>query len=129
MSHIGLDQDRLARFPSTGHWNDPDRLEIGNGGMSETEYRAHMSLWSMLAAPFIAGNDVLDMRTSIATILLNREVIAIDQDRADKQAKRVLQSGEQEVWTRELAVGDFAVALFNRAEEPTQMKVEWARPK
>ena len=59
--------------------------------------------------------------------LLNREVIAIDQDRAGKQANRVLQSGEQEVWTRELAGGDFAVALFNRAEEPAQMKVEWAK--
>ena len=127
MSHIGFDQDRLAKFASTGHWNDPDMLEIGNGGMSETEYRAHMSLWSMLAAPLIAGNDVRDMPASIASILLNREVIAIDQDRAGKQANRVLQSGEQEVWTRELAGGDFAVALFNRAEEPAQMKVEWAK--
>ena len=61
MERIGFAQDALAPYAAPGHWNDPDMLEIGNGGMTDTEYRTHMSLWSMLAAPLIAGNDVRDM--------------------------------------------------------------------
>ena len=65
MSRIGFSQDRLAHYAEPGHWNDPDMLEIGNGGMTDTEYRTHMSLWSMLAAPLLAGNDVRDMPAPI----------------------------------------------------------------
>jgi alpha-galactosidase len=125
MSRIGFDQDRLAPFAKPGHWNDPDMLEVGNGGMNESEYRTHMSLWSMLAAPLIAGNDVREMPASIAAILLNREVIAIDQDEGGRQAKRVVESGQQEIWIRELVGGDVAVALFNRAQESAKIAVEW----
>src|ERR1051326_7375013 len=64
-----------------GHWNDPDMLEIGNGGMTADEYRTHMSLWSMLGAPLLAGNDLRTMTDETKSILMNREVIAIDQDR------------------------------------------------
>ena len=71
------------------HWNDPDMLEIGNGGMSDAEYRTHMSLWAMLAAPLLAGNDLRSMTPSILEILTNREVIAIDQDPLGKQGKKV----------------------------------------
>jgi alpha-galactosidase len=126
MSRIGFNQDKLAEFAGPGHWNDPDMLEIGNGGMSETEYRTHMSLWSMLAAPLIAGNDVRDVPAPIMAILTNREVIAIDQDKAGKQGKRVSKNGDQEVWARELADGSRAVALFNLAAEPGNMTVRWA---
>src|SRR5215831_16404432 len=86
MERIGFAHGELAPFAGPGHWNDPDMLEIGNSGMSDTEYRTHMSLWSMLAAPLIAGNDVRSMPPSIREILLNREVIAVDQDAAGKQA-------------------------------------------
>ena len=96
-------------------------LEIGNGGMNENEYRMHMSLWSMLAAPLIAGNDLRTMTQAIKDILMNREVIAIDQDPAGKQARRVSPEGEQEIWVRELAGGAHAVALFNKAAEPAKM--------
>ena len=65
MERIGFDQGKLAPYAAPGHWNDPDMLEIGNGGMTETEYRTHMSLWSMLAAPLIAGNDLRDMTAPI----------------------------------------------------------------
>ena len=89
MTKIGFSQDDLAPWAAPGHWNDPDMLEIGNGGMNDDEYRTHMSLWSMLAAPLIAGNDLRSMTQAIKDILMNREVIAIDQDKAGKQGRRV----------------------------------------
>jgi alpha-galactosidase len=125
MSRIGFDQGKLAEFARPGHWNDPDMLEIGNGGMTETEYRTHMSLWSMLAAPLIAGNDLRDVPAPILEILTNREVIAIDQDKAGKQAKRVSKVGDQEFWVRELAGGDHAVAVFNLGTDPSTATVHW----
>ena len=125
MSNIGFGQDELAPWARPGHWNDPDMLEIGNGGMSEPEYRTHMTLWSMLAAPLIAGNDVRAVPAAILEILTNREVIAIDQDTAGKQGRRVSKSGDRETWVRELAGGDWAIALFNRSAEPASMTVDW----
>jgi alpha-galactosidase len=80
----------------------------------------------MLAAPLIAGNDVRNMSASIHDILTNREVIAIDQDTAGRQAKRVWVSGQQEVWTRELSDGDIAVAVFNRAPGDARVTFRWA---
>ena len=126
MARIGFEQSDLAQWAKPGHWNDPDMLEIGNGGMSDTEYRTHMTLWSMLAAPLIAGNDVRAVPPAILEILTNKEVIAIDQDKAGKQAKRVSKSGDQEVWVRELDGGDRAVALFNRSAENASMSVNWS---
>jgi alpha-galactosidase len=126
VSRIGFSQDRLAPYARPGHWNDPDMLEVGNGHMTDTEYRTHMSLWSMLAAPLIAGNDVRNMSPSIHDILTNREVIAIDQDKAGHQGKRIWQSGQREIWTRELAGGDTAVAVFNRAPANATVKFRWA---
>ena len=125
MTKIGFNQDQLSPYAAPGHWNDPDMLEIGNGAMTDTEYRTHMSLWSMLAAPLIAGNDLRSMTPEIHDMLTNRGVIAIDQDPDGKQAKRVSQSGEQEIWTRPLAGGAWAVALFNRAKDDAQMTVKW----
>ena len=126
VSRIGFSQDRLAPYARPGHWNDPDMLEVGNGHMTDTEYRTHMSLWSMLAAPLIAGNDVRNMSPSIHDILTNREVIAIDQDKAGHQGKRIWQSGQLEIWTRELDGGDTAVAVFNRAPANVTVKFRWA---
>jgi alpha-galactosidase len=126
MTRIGFAQDSLASYAQPGHWNDPDMLEIGNGGMSADEYRTHMSLWSILAAPLLAGNDLRSMMPEIRDILLNREVIAIDQDRAGKQGRRAWQQGAQEIWTRELADGSRAVALFNRGDAMTTMTARWA---
>jgi len=126
MEKIGFNQDQLAPYAAPGHWNDPDMLEIGNGGMTDTEYRTHMSLWSMLAAPLIAGNDLRDMTPAIHDILTNKEVIAIDQDPHGKQATRVSKSGDQEIWTRQLSGGDYAVALFNRAKDEAEMTVKWS---
>jgi len=126
MTRIGFGQNDLAPWARPGHWNDPDMLEIGNGAMSEIEYKTHMSLWAMLAAPLLAGNDLRSMSPAILTILTNREVIAIDQDREGKQGKQVWKSGDQEIWTRPLSGKARAVALFNRAKDEAKMTVRWA---
>ena len=126
MSRIGFGQNDLAQWARPGHWNDPDMLEIGNGAMSETEYKTHMSLWAMLAAPLLAGNDLRSMSPAILEILTNREVIAIDQDKDGKQGKSVWKSGDQEIWTRPLSGKAQAVALFNRAKDEAKMTVRWA---
>src|ERR1700674_3545911 len=94
MSTIGFDkQVGHERYAGPGHWNDPDMLEIGNAGMSATEYRTHMSLWAMLAAPLLAGNDLRSMTNETRDILENKEVIAIDQDKLGRQGTRVSKEG------------------------------------
>jgi alpha-galactosidase len=126
MTRIGFSQNDLAAFAKPGHWNDPDMLEVGNGGMTDTEYKTHMSLWAILAAPLLAGNDIRDMTVATKEILQNREVIAINQDKAGIQGKRVSQTGDQEIWARELANGDRAVGIFNRGTTPAEVTVKWA---
>jgi alpha-galactosidase len=126
MMKIGFSQNELAEWAAPGQFNDPDMLEIGNGGMNENEYRVHMTLWSMLAAPLIAGNDIRSMTQPIKEILLNREVIAIDQDRAGKQGRRISAAGDHEIWVRELADGGRAIALFNKSEASAKMTVKWS---
>jgi alpha-galactosidase len=111
-----------------GAWNDPDMLEVGNGGMTRTEYRAHFSLWAMMAAPLIAGNDVRTMMDSSRTaaevrdILLNKDVIAVDQDSLGIQGK-IVQAwpSELQVWVKPLKDGSRAVLLFNRASVSSQI--------
>jgi alpha-galactosidase len=126
MSKIGFGQNELAEWAGPGHWNDPDMLEIGNGGMTVDEYKTHLSLWAMLAAPLLAGNDLRSMPPEVLEILTNRDVIAVDQDKEGKQGKRASQSGDQEIWTRPLSAGAQAVALFNRGTAAAQMTVHWA---
>jgi alpha-galactosidase len=104
----------LWPFAGPGHWNDPDMLEVGNGGMSAAEYRSHFSLWAMMAAPLIAGNDIAHMDEATRAILLNKDVIAVDQDARGVQGRRVWKGGDQEVWTKPLSGGAVAILLFNR---------------
>lgn len=125
MSKIGFNQNELAPWAGPGHWNDPDMLEVGNGGMTDTEYRTHFTLWSMLAAPLLAGNDLRTVSPDILKILTNRDVIAVDQDPLGKQATRAWKSGDQEVWTRPLQNGDIAVAFFNRGAASAKISVKW----
>ena len=108
-----------------GHWNDPDMLEVGNGGMSDAEDRAHFSLWAMLAAPLMAGNDLSNMSAATRETLLNKEIIAVDQDALGIQAHRAASSGEAEVWVRPLVGGGRAVALLNRGTAATPITVTW----
>jgi alpha-galactosidase len=125
MEQIGFSQAGLAKFAGPGHWNDPDMLEVGNGGMNTDEYRTHMSLWAILAAPLLAGNDLTTMTPETIGLLTNREVIAIDQDRAGKQGDRVHAEGPLEIWVRQLADGAKAVGLFNRHPMPLDMQVDF----
>jgi alpha-galactosidase len=126
MERLGFElQAGLETAAGPGHWNDPDMLEIGNGGMTDTEYRTHMSLWAMLAAPLLAGNDLRSMSPATAGILMNSEVVAVDQDKLGQQGRQISKSGDQEIWVRKLADG-FAVALFNRGSEPASVKVNWS---
>lgn len=125
MTRIGFGQNDLAPWAKPGHWNDPDMLEIGNGGMSEDEYKTHMSLWAILAAPLLAGNDLRSMSPGILGILTNREVIAVNQDKDGKQGSRVWKSGDQEIWSRPLANRATALAIFNRAKDPAKVTVRW----
>ncbi|HEY4356574.1 MAG TPA: glycoside hydrolase family 27 protein [Acidobacteriaceae bacterium] len=118
MAEIGFSQAGLARFAAPGHWNDPDMLEVGNGGMNAEEYRTHMSLWAVLAAPLLAGNDLSKMTPETIALLTNREVIAIDQDAAGKQGDRLSAEGPVEIWVRSLADGSKAVGIFNRHPGP-----------
>jgi alpha-galactosidase len=101
-----------APYAGPGHWNDPDMLEIGNGHMTDDEYRTHMSLWALTAAPLLAGNDIRSMSPATKDILLNREVIAIDQDALGKQASPI-KSGDLETWIKPLADGSVAVGVVN----------------
>ncbi|HEY7838225.1 MAG TPA: glycoside hydrolase family 27 protein [Terriglobales bacterium] len=126
MSRNGFSQSAHAPYAGPGHWNDPDMLEIGNGGMTGDEYRTHMSLWSILAAPLLAGNDLSQMTPADLAILTNREVIAVDQDKLGKQGARVSQNGDLEVWTKPLAGGALAVGLFNRGPQAASMTVQWS---
>lgn len=117
----------LAPFAGPGHWNDPDMMEIGNGGMTDVEYRTHFSMWAILAAPLIAGNDVTNMSPATRNILMNREVIAVDQDPLGVQGDRVWKDGDLEVWARPLQGGGRAVVLLNRGEAPADITVTWAQ--
>ena len=113
MMEIAYGEVELARFAGPGHWNDPDMLEIGNGGMNFEEYRTHMTLWVMLAAPLLAGNDLSRMSDADKDLLTNREAIAIDQDALGQQATRVWQKGDFSLWRKPLSNGRIAVALVN----------------
>ncbi|HEY4381871.1 MAG TPA: glycoside hydrolase family 27 protein [Acidobacteriaceae bacterium] len=125
MADIGFGQAGLARFAAPGHWNDPDMLEVGNGGMNTDEYRTHMSLWAILAAPLLAGNDLSTMTPETIALLTNRDVIAVDQDSAGKEGDRVSAEGPIEVWARSLADGSKAVGIFNRHQLPLTAHVDF----
>jgi alpha-galactosidase len=127
MAEIGFSQAGLARFAGPGHWNDPDMLEVGNGGMTAEEYRTHMSLWAILAAPLLAGNDLSTMTPETVALLTNRDVIAVDQDAAAKQGDRVSAEGPIEIWVRPLADGSKAVGIFNRHPSPLTTKVDFQK--
>ena len=107
----------LESYAGPGHWNDPDMLEVGNGKLTLAENRAHFSMWAMLAAPLLAGNDLPNMKPEIKAILTNPDVIAIDQDKLGKQGIRAYSEGEVDVWTRHLAGGAMAVCVLNAGSD------------
>jgi alpha-galactosidase len=117
--------DGLESYAGPGHWNDPDMLEVGNGGMTKEEYRTHFSMWAIFAAPLLAGNDVVNMTADTKEILLNKDVIAIDQDPLGQQGRRVKKTGDLEIWSKQLQDGGRAVALLNRGAAAAKISVAW----
>jgi alpha-galactosidase len=113
---IGFSQAGLEKYAGPGHWNDPDMLEVGNGKLTMAENRSHFTLWAMLAAPLLAGNDLTTMKPEVKAILTNKDVIAIDQDALGKQGTRAYAEGEVEVWSRHLSGGALAVSIINTAD-------------
>jgi alpha-galactosidase len=135
-------EDGLEKYAGPGHWNDPDMLEVGNGGLTEDEERAHFSLWCMLAAPLLAGNDLRNMTAATKAILTNRAMIAVDQDPLGQQGYRVspaqdhfrvTPSGDHqpaskqglEVFLKPLSGGDTVVCLLNRSEQEMKLDFAW----
>ncbi len=117
-----LDQQvGLEKYAGPGGWNDPDMLEVGNGGMTDAEYRAHFSLWALLNAPLLAGNDLPAMTPATKAILENKDVIALDQDWAGVQGHKIRDDGDTEVWAKPMSDGSAAVVLFNRGSASTAM--------
>ena len=117
-------QDGLRKNAGPGHWNDPDMLEVGNG-MSLNESRAHFSIWCMLAAPLIAGNDLRSMNAETLTVLSNKEVIGIDQDSLGIQGFRHTAKDSVETWLKPLKNGEWAVCLLNRSTTPRVVALDW----
>jgi alpha-galactosidase len=126
MSRIGFDKNGAPHNGGPGGWNDPDMLEVGNGGMSLEEYRTHISLWTLMAAPLLLGDDVRAVQPDILSLLVNRDVIAIDQDPLGRQGLPLRRLGDVEIWTRALAGGALAVGVFNRGAEAKTVALDWA---
>jgi alpha-galactosidase len=125
MTHIIDLMEPLYSATGPGHWNDPDMLEVGNGGMTKEEYRSHFSMWAIFAAPLLAGNDLENMTADTREILVNKEVIAIDQDALGLQGRRVKKMGDLEVWSKQLADGGRAVVLLNRGAKAATISADW----
>src|SRR5829696_2626255 len=118
-------QEGLRKYAGPGHWNDPDMLEIGNGKLTPGEDRAHFSMWAMLAAPLIAGNDLRNMTNAIKEVLTNKEVIAVNQDSLGVQGFRYAVKDSVETWLKPLKNGDWAVGFLNRSLAPKTIEFNW----
>ena len=115
----------IYSYSGPGHWNDPDMLEVGNGGMTTEEDRAHFCMWALFSAPLLAGTDIANMSKETREILLNKDVIAIDQDPLGQQGQRVKKEGNLEVWSKQLADGSRALVLLNRGATPASIEADW----
>ncbi|NOY97146.1 MAG: glycoside hydrolase family 27 protein [Chlorobi bacterium] len=127
----------LWQYAGPGYWNDIDMLEVGNTNIEQVwgkiskvkmnlnEYRTHFVMWCMVASPLMAGNDLRTMKPEITEILTNKGMIAVNQDPLGKQAQRIRDDGDIEVWVKELSGNRKAVALLNRSDKPADIKVDW----
>ena len=117
-------QTELHPFAGPDHWNDPDMLEVGNGDLTADQSRAHLALWSMLAAPLMAGNDLRAMSDETRDILIAPEIVAIDQDAAGKQGRLLSRDGDIDTWVRDLAPeGRHAIAVLNRGSDAREVRI------
>jgi len=126
MMFVGFGQEGLERYAGSGHWNDPDFLQIGNHGLNSDENKTQMSLWSLLAAPLFSSADLTKLTVDQLSVLTNREVIAVDQDPQGIQGRRISQMGPVQVWAKPLSKGRTAVGLINSGESPISASVNFA---
>jgi alpha-galactosidase len=119
-------QKGLRQYAGPGHWNDPDMMEVGNG-LTPNEDRAHFSMWAMLAAPLIAGNDIRSMPKDVAGVLTNRDVIAVDQDSLGIEGFQHSARDSVEIWFKPLVRGEWAMVVLNRAQSPRDVHFDWSR--
>jgi alpha-galactosidase len=117
-------QKGLRKYAGPGHWNDPDMLEVGNG-MSVSEDRAHFSMWCMLAAPLITGNDLRKMSKETLDILINKDAISIDQDSLGIEGFKYSDKDSLEVWFKPLQNGNWAVCFLNRSNRERNIDFNW----
>ena len=118
-------QDGLREFAGPGHWNDPDMMEVGNGGMTTNEDRAHFSMWCMLASPLIAGNDLTNMSAETLEILTNKEAIAVNQDSLGIQGFKYADKDSLETWFKPLSNGNWALCFLNRSSKAKDIEFDW----
>ena len=115
----------LHKYAGPGHWNDPDMLQVGNGVLTMEENRSHFTMWCMLAAPLLAGNDIRKMDKETLGILTNKEVIAVNQDKLGIQGFRHEVKDSVETWIKPLSDGSWAVAFLNRSEQVRKFSIDW----
>lgn len=125
MIAIGFSQAGLSKYAGPGHWNDPDMLEIGNGKLTPSEDRAHFSMWAMIAAPLIAGNDLRNMNQETKAVLNNKNVIAVNQDVLGIQGFKYAVRDSVEIWFKPLNQGKWAVAFLNRSKNVKKINFDW----
>jgi alpha-galactosidase len=119
-------QEGLRQYAGPGHWNDPDMMEVGNG-LTPNENRAHFSMWCMLAAPLIAGNDIQNMDAETKSVLTNKDVIAVDQDSLGIEGFKYRTSDGIEIWFKPLVKGDWAMCVLNRGKESQKISFDWTK--
>ncbi|CAI9273236.1 unnamed protein product [Lactuca saligna] len=120
------ENDKWAAYAKPGGWNDPDMLEVGNGGMTTEEYRSHFSIWALAKAPLLVGCDIRSMSNETYEILTNKEVIAVNQDPLGVQGKKVKKDGDLEVWAGPLAHNKVVVILWNRGGSTSEITAYWS---
>ncbi|KAI3941720.1 hypothetical protein MKX01_018310 [Papaver californicum] len=117
--------DKWAAYAGPGGWNDPDMLEVGNGGMTTEEYRSHFSIWALAKAPLLIGCDIRSMNNVTAELLSNKEVIAVNQDKLGVQGKKVKKDGDLEIWAGPLSGHRIALVLWNRGTQQAPITANW----
>ncbi|XP_039040207.1 alpha-galactosidase-like [Hibiscus syriacus] len=126
MTGIADQNDQWASYAGPGAWNDPDMLEVGNGGMTTEEYRCHFSIWALAKAPLLIGCDVTSIDNVTLQLLTNTEVIGVNQDKLGVQGKKVKKDGDLEVWAGPLADSRVAVVLWNRGSSSATITAYWS---
>ncbi|CAN6173813.1 unnamed protein product [Urochloa humidicola] len=126
MTTIADKNDKWASYAGPGGWNDPDMLEVGNGGMTTEEYRSHFSIWALVKAPLLVGCDIRSMSNETKEILSNQNVIAVNQDELGVQGHKVQQDGDHEVWAGPLSGGRVAMILWNRGSTEASITAAWS---